>query len=65
MLEVAFVLPSSIFQKCLEVFQCFFQVPHFIRKHNYQKYKQKLVDEGILLTEVDDADKMQNSSSSS
>ncbi|VDM14575.1 unnamed protein product [Wuchereria bancrofti] len=32
-------------------------VPHFIRKHNYEKYKQKLVDEGILLTEVNDADK--------
>ncbi|EFO23268.1 hypothetical protein LOAG_05218 [Loa loa] len=32
-------------------------VPHFIRKHNYGKYKQKLVDEGILLTEVNNADK--------
>ncbi|CAG9534125.1 unnamed protein product [Cercopithifilaria johnstoni] len=32
-------------------------VPHFIRKHNYEKYKQKLVDEGVLLTEVNDADK--------
>ncbi|KAK6112517.1 Cytochrome oxidase c subunit VIb family protein [Brugia pahangi] len=32
-------------------------VPHFIRKYNYEKYKQKLVDEGILLTEVNDADK--------
>uniref|UniRef100_A0A0R3RZ80 PRORP domain-containing protein n=1 Tax=Elaeophora elaphi TaxID=1147741 RepID=A0A0R3RZ80_9BILA len=30
-------------------------VPHFIRKHNYEKYKQKLVDEGVLLTEVNDA----------
>uniref|UniRef100_A0A8R1TRQ0 PRORP domain-containing protein n=1 Tax=Onchocerca volvulus TaxID=6282 RepID=A0A8R1TRQ0_ONCVO len=27
-------------------------VPHFIRKHNYEKYKQKLVDEGVLLTEA-------------
>ncbi|KAL3990243.1 Cytochrome oxidase c subunit VIb family protein [Acanthocheilonema viteae] len=33
-------------------------VPHFIRKHNYEKYKQKLVDEGVLLTEVNDADKV-------
>ncbi|MCP9263003.1 Vacuolar protein sorting-associated protein 45 [Dirofilaria immitis] len=28
-------------------------IPHFIRKHNYEKYRQKLVEEGVLLTEVD------------
>ncbi|VDK81036.1 unnamed protein product [Litomosoides sigmodontis] len=33
-------------------------VPHFIRKQNYENYKKKLVNEGVLLTEVNDADKV-------
>lgn len=40
-------------------------VTHFIRKHNYEKYKQKLVDQGILLTDLDNAEKVRSSSSSS
>ncbi|VDN00721.1 unnamed protein product [Thelazia callipaeda] len=29
------------------------RVSHFIRKHKYEKYKQKLIDEGILVTDID------------